>query len=77
MGGENWPWCKSHGVTGSIEERGHCEKLKFTKHSRGEEKEEKAWVKKHKHVSRCPQNKGGKGGSGKGRSEKENASKQH
>lgn len=45
MGGENWPWCKSHGVTGSIEERGHCEKLKFTKHSRGEEKEEKAWVK--------------------------------
>lgn len=77
MGGENWSWFKSHGVTGSMEERGHCEKLKFAKRFHGEEKEEKAWVKSTNMSAGAPQNKGGKGGSGKGRSEKEKASKQH
>lgn len=39
--GRTDPGAGAIGVTGSLEERGHCEKLEFAKRSRGDEKEEK------------------------------------
>lgn len=73
--GENWPWCMSHG--GDRKHGGREATARSVSLPSALVGRRKNLSKEHKHVSGCPQNKGGKGGSGKGRSEEENASKQH